>query len=277
MSENNDILRLRILLCFFNEDAGGCNVTNIARTLGIEKYTVSRILKALEQEGLVDRSNSRMPILTEYGLQEAKRYAERIKITTNHLRYEGVDSDSAQRDALYWALYNSERTMEVIRETEERYRVKYELREEKWFTGKKLCKKLNDGIYQFPFLIYKEHAHNGNNFSMANEAFENPCTLAVKNGVGVVKLWTKSVTAKSAATGQMMSGQIKTLRYLDHGNYVNAEIHGNVISFPAEVLHFVNIGSKEGQILHGSVFLQMESTANKIHMPDVTAIFTILI
>lgn len=277
MSENIDILKLRILLCFYNEDVGNCNVTNIARTLGIEKYTVSRMLKALEQEGLINRSNSRMPILTEYGLQEAQKYAERIKITTNHLRYEGVDSDSAQRDAMYWALYNSERTMDAIRATEEQYRVKYELRDEKMFTGRKLCKKMQDGVYQFPFLIYREHALNGNNLSMANSAFENPCTLSVKNGVGMVKLWTKSVTAKSPATGKMMCGQIKTLRYLDHGTYVNAEIHGNVISFPADVLQFVNIGSKEGQILHGSVFLQMESNADKMHMPEVAAILTILI
>lgn len=277
MSEAMDILKLRTLLCFLNEDSKACSVTNIARTLGKEKYTVSRILASLEQDGLVDRGKPRMPVLTEYGLQEAQRYANRIKITTNHLMYEGVDTDSAQRDALYWALYNSDRTMDAIQATEERYRIKYEMREHKCFTGKNLCKKMNDGIYQFPFLIYREHVCNGSNLSMANGAFENPCTLSVKNGTGTIKLWTRSVTAKSAANGREMCGQVKTLKYLDNGTYVKAEIHGNVISFPAEVLKFVNIGAKEGQILHGSVCLKMESTVDKSHMPEVEAIFTILI
>lgn len=277
MSETVDILKLRTLLYFLQEDSKMCRVTNIARTLGEEKYTISRILASLEKDGLVDKSNARTHVLTEKGRKEAERYAERIEITMNHLMYEGVDTDSAQRDALYWALYNSERTMEVIRETEERYRVKYELREQKFFTGKQLCQKLHDGIYQFPFLLYREHVHNGSNLSMANEAFENPCTISIKNGVGTIQLRIKTVTAKSAFSGMQVSGKVKKIQYHDSGNYINAEIRGNVVSFPAAVLNFVNVGAKEGQILHGSVCLKMESTADRMHMPDSTAILTILI
>lgn len=272
-----DILKLRVLLCLLNEDTKACSVTNIARILRKEKYTISRILIALEQEGIVDRKKMRIPVLTEYGLKEAQRYAKRMKVITNHLMYEGVDSDSAQEDALYWTLHTSERTMEAIEATEERYRIKYEMREYKSFTGKQLCRQMKDGIYRFPFLIYREQAWNGNHLSMANGAFENPCTLSVKNGIGTIKLWMKSVTAKSAANGQVICGQVKSCSYLDNGIYVKAEIHGNVISFPAEVLNFVNIGEKEGQILHGSVYLRMESTADKMHMPEKGAIFTLFI
>ncbi len=277
MSETMDILKLRTLLYFLNEDSKTCRVTNIARTLGEEKYTISRMISSLEKEGLVEREKLRIPVLTEKGRTEARRYAERIEITMNHLMYEGVDTDSAQKDALYWALYNSERTMEAIRETEERYRVKYELREQRYFTGRQLCQKLHDGIYQFPFLIYREHVQNGSNLSMANEAFENPCTISVKNGVGIIQLRIKSVTAKSAVSGLEMCGKVKKIQYHDSGNYVNAEIRGNVISFPAAALNFINVGSKEGQILHGSVCLKMESTAELMHMPLSTAIFTVLI
>ena len=272
-----DILKLRTLLYFLNEDSKMCGVTNIARTLGEEKYTISRTLSSLEKEGLVDKTDVRCPVLTEKGRIEAEYYAKRVEITMNHLMYEGVDTDNAQRDAMYWAIYNSERTMEVIRETEERYRVKYELREQKFFTGKQVCQRLHDGIYQFPFLIYREHVQGGTNLSMANEAFESPCTISVKNGVGTVQLRMKSVTAKSALSGKQISGRVKKVQYHDSGNYINAEIRGNVISFPAGVLNFVNVGSKEGQILHGSVCLKMESTADQMHMPYSMAIFTVLI
>lgn len=41
----------------------------------------------------------------------------------------------AQRDSFYWAFYCSDSTMEAVRATEERYRVKYELRDQKQFRG----------------------------------------------------------------------------------------------------------------------------------------------
>lgn len=47
--------------------------------------------------------------------------------------------ESAQRDSFYWAFYCSDSTMdstmEAVRATEERYRVKYELRDQKQFCG----------------------------------------------------------------------------------------------------------------------------------------------
>ena len=47
--------------------------------------------------------------------------------------YEGVDMESARRDAFHWALYNTAKTMDVVRATEERYRVKYGLRGKRHF------------------------------------------------------------------------------------------------------------------------------------------------
>lgn len=41
MPDTPDILRLRVLLCFLREDEKDCTVTEIARTLGAEHYTVS--------------------------------------------------------------------------------------------------------------------------------------------------------------------------------------------------------------------------------------------
>lgn len=46
-----------------------------------------------------------------------------------------MDLESAQRDSFYWALYCSDSTMEAVRATEERYRMKYELRNQKQFRG----------------------------------------------------------------------------------------------------------------------------------------------
>lgn len=277
MPDTPDILRLRVLLCFLREDEKDCTVMEIARTLGEEHYTISRAISALEKEGLLSREQPRKPRLTENGRIQAARYAERISTTINHLLYEGVNVESAKSDAFYWALYNTDDTMEIIRSAEERCRIKYELRSEKQFSGALLCKKMKDGEYRFPFIIYRENAKSGSNISMANEGFEHPCILSVKNGVGTIQLKALEITANSASTGKAMRGRIKSMKYFDKGSYINADENGNILSIPASVLNFKNVGEGMGQILHGLVCLRMQCTVGIIHMPESTAIFTILI
>ena len=34
-----------------------CNVTNLSKTLGVEKYTVSRVFTALEKDGYLNRTD----------------------------------------------------------------------------------------------------------------------------------------------------------------------------------------------------------------------------
>lgn len=277
MQDSPDILKLRVLLCFLQSAPENCTVTGISRTLKEEKYKISRVIMSLEKDGLVDRDDVRNPVLTPKGCEEAKRYSERIDFTLNHLLYEGVDTESAKRDAFYWALYSTDKTMAVVRATEERYRLKYEFRDKKQFSGAELCKRLPDGCYQFPFVIYREQVKNNNNISMANEGFEHPCTLYVKGGVGIVQLRSLPLSKKSAKDGKMIHGKVNKMEYYDAGRFVSAELHGNITSFPADVLNFINMGSGVGQVMHGSVCLKMQCSCGIIHMPESKAIFTILI
>lgn len=277
MPDSLEILKLRVLLCFLHEDERDHTVMEIARTLRAEHYSVSRVIASLAKDGLVAKTHPRKPCLTEKGRLLAQRYAERIDITTSHLLYEGVSAESAAQDAYYWALYNTDDTMEVIRSAEEKYRVKYELRDKKQFDGGTLCKKLKDGEYLFPFIIYRESAKSGGNISMANDGFEHPCTLSVRKGIGTLSVRAVDITANSAATGKNMRGHVDGLKYFDSGNYINADRSGYVHSIPASVLKFKNIGMGIGQILHGQVCIRMRCSVGVMHMPESTAIFTILI
>lgn len=180
MPQTTDILKLRILLCFLQAGDNGCTVTGLSKTLCEEKYTISRILTTLEKELLIDKSDTRHPKLTEKGVMEAERYSERISTTISHLIYEGVDIENARRDAFYWTLYCSDKTMDIVRATAEQYKVKYQLCDRKSFDGDTLCKMLKDGSYSFPFMVYRENIKNGNNLSMGNNGFEQPCVLNVK-------------------------------------------------------------------------------------------------
>lgn len=277
MPESLEILKMRVLICFLNENARICTVTGLATMFGEGKQKMHRIFATLEKEGLLNRSNPRSPVLTELGREKAHYYENRINIVLNHLLYEGLDMDNAEHDAYAWALFSSDKGMEIIKSSEQRYRAKYELRKREQFDGTELCKHLHDGEYRLPFLIYKEHMTDGNNLSMSNSGFEHPCILTVTNGEGTIQLRPKEIWARSQMTGQEMIGRVRMLMYWDGMTFKNAETVNGMLTFPASMLSFLNIGSGMEQILHGSVCLKMQCSVGTNHMPEATAIFAAML
>ena len=277
MSDQQEILKLRIMTSFLSPTEGQCTVTGISLALREEKWKISKIMTAMEQEGLLDKSNPRAPMLTERGLAEARRLEEGVEVAQNHLIYEGMELETARRDAYMWALHGSDALMDVIRESDTRYRLKRELRNQKNFRGSELCRHLSDGCYQFPFIIYREHVKDGKNISMANDGFAHPCTLYVDGGTGTVQLLIQSTEQRSGSNGKIMHGKVDQMAYFDSGRFIGAEFTSDVVSFPIDALNFVNIGSGTGNVLHGSVCLKMRCSCGIIHMPESKAIFTILI
>ena len=269
---------MRELICFIKEDPTLCTVTGLADILGEGKQKISRLLMSLEKEGLLDRSDLRRPRLTQAGRKQAAYYEKRTNIVLNHLLYEGLDLNDAEHDAYAWARFSSERGMEIIKSSEQRYRAKYELRRQKEFGGEELCRHLADGEYSFPFLIYRETVRGGTNLSMANEGFRHPCVLRVADGRGQIVLQPVDLSAKSPLTGRKMNGRVRKLTILQpDGVFMRAEENGENLAFSADVLHFLNIGEGMGQILHGSVCMRMQCSVGTMHMPESTAIFTIMI
>lgn len=277
MPESLEILKMRVLICFLNENARICTVTGLATMFDEGKQKMHRIFATLEKEGLLNRSNPRSPVLTELGREKAHYYENRINIVLNHLLYEGLDMDNAEHDAYAWALFSSDKGMEIIKSSEQRYRAKYELRKREQFDGTELCKHLHDGEYRLPFLIYKEHMTDGNNLSMSNGGFEHPCILTVTNGEGTIQLRPKEIWARSQMTGQEMIGRVRMLMYWDGMTFKNAETVNGMLTFPASTLSFLNIGSGMEQILHGSVCLKMQCSVGTNHMPEATAIFAAML
>lgn len=277
MKDDYEMLKLRVLLYFQKNEPKSCSVVKIARTLDITKQRVSRVLIEFEKDGLVNRIDQRHPVLTPYGRERADLYAERIRVSLNHLLSEGVKLEYAEQDAYHWALYNTDETMKVIKSAEATYRAKYELRDRKNFDGNTLCKKLGDGIYPFNFVIYREHIKNGSNLSMANSGFEHPCHLIIRNGVGKVSLHSIGMKAMSPITKHEMNGKVDNLQYFYNGIFTQAEINSDIIAFPAAALNFVNIGEGINQVLHGSVCLKIKCSVSEIHMPESVAIFNMIL
>jgi Mn-dependent DtxR family transcriptional regulator len=277
LAETPDILKLRILLCFQNEISSVCTVTGLSKMLGEGKQKISRELIAMEKEGLLDRTDNRRPVLTEAGRKMASYYEERTNTILNHLLYEGLDIDNAEHDSYIWALFSSEAGYEIIKNSEQRYHAKYSLRKRRSFNGEVLCSYLKDGEYRFPFLIYREHMVNGKNLSMANEGFEHPCSLVIKDGKGIIRLKPLEISHESLSTGMMMNGKVRNLQYRDRDNFKPAQEDGEYLCIPVDAVSFLNIGSGIGQILHGSVWIKMRCSVGTKHMPESEAVFTLII
>ncbi len=243
MTDTPELTRLRVLLCFDPSNRSECTVTGIARTLGMEKYSVSRVLKYFNQQGIIDTTDSRHPKLTAKGEEEEAFYRERVHTLVNHLLYEGVDLENARSDALSMALYNSEQSMAAIRATEESYRIKYEFRDRSKFGGAVLAKRMRDGTYQFPFMLYREQSLNGDNYAPDNKRFLHPATVTVREDQGRVQLLA---TDNGEDT-------VREIRYFDSGRFVTAEKNAGIFCLPLESFNFINLEGGSSEVFHGSL------------------------
>ena len=167
--------------------------------------------------------------------------------------------------------------MEVLEAANEHYRIKYELREEKSFSGNILCKLMRDGDYPISFIFYKIDGKARGELSMANNGFENPCILQVRDGKGTIRLKTKRISAESGSDGHTMAGKIDQVKYYDHHRYVEAKQQGDLISFPANAIRFMNGGTGMTQFLCGTINLKMHGSVGRIHMPESETLFSITI
>ena len=56
MTNEPEILKLRVVLCFLQAGEEGCSVTGISRTLGEEKYKISRAINAVTKDEGIDKT-----------------------------------------------------------------------------------------------------------------------------------------------------------------------------------------------------------------------------
>ncbi len=271
-------MRFKILMCFLQFSEENRKITKMAQSLGMEKYEMSRQVALLAKEELIDRSDVRNPMLTPKGRLLAEKYANRMKLAQNHLTFEGVAKEEIMKDALMLTLYCSDSFFETLQLLEETMRMKQFFAERKTFSGSEFCEQIKDGNYTFPFIIYREKVKGHNNISMANDGFVHPCEVIIRENGGVILLKAIEMNENSKFNGVKMRGMVQHLKYYDGKEFVEAVVSGGFIQIPLNCFHFVNIGSDTmTRVLHGSICLKMRCSVGEIHMPESTAIFTVLI
>lgn len=239
-----NILKVKTLICFQNQKEQW-NVTNLAVTLGEEKYAVSRVLTVLEKEGLIDKSNRRKPILTKKGKMAAEAYSQKVELVIGHLLSTGVSQGVAREDAVTIASYCKEETLEALKKEEIAKRVKYGFREGMEFDGERLSRRYPDGNYPIPFTIFQKNLHREHEVSVWNERFENPCILNIQNKNG--KLYLR----------MLEEYREYEFAYWDGQAWCEMERQGKLLAFRADKIRFQGIAGEKGRMLSGRIWIQI--------------------
>lgn len=274
-----ELLSQLILLQCFEQNNTGVSVTNLAQIFHVDKSTVSKTLHELSDAGLVDMSNNRSPKLTESGITRAQAFSDKVNINLNHLLYEGVDFENARHDSIIMAFYCSDATNFSRSETDQLYRAKRVLAEYSNVSGDQICALLADGEYGIPFFIYKAKSRTKTDdiISMANNGFEQPVILSVKDHTGTLILHGKTMTAKSRMTERYMTGKVSTVKYYRKQKFVSCESVGDYFSIPMESISFENLKSGNRPVLHGFIRLKLQCSVGPAHMPESEAILTLIL
>lgn len=264
MKNITDMMKLRILIFFFKAGKSEVTVTGLAKTYGIGKYTVSRIISSLEADGLIDKTNPRSPTLTEEGRAVAKHYSNRVDTVMRGLRLKGVALEQAQTDAFYIAMYLSDETYETVRKMERMRRMKHGLEAMRQFSGDLLRKKLGDGIYSFPYILYGGDYAGGSLAAEENSLFVHPCKVEIRGSSGTVHIWYQALSTKR---------QIQRAEYFSNGKYYLLETVGDVLQFPLSELRFENSGT----LIYGYIPIRFTLMNKQNTLEEREEIFTMFL
>jgi DtxR family manganese transport transcriptional regulator len=81
------------------EEKGECRVLDLARHFAVSHVTVSRIVRRLKQEGLMDTAPYRPVTLTAAGRKLAERSKKRHELVLKFLLSLGIDQKTAEIDS----------------------------------------------------------------------------------------------------------------------------------------------------------------------------------
>ena len=96
-------------------DLGQCRVGNLAKRFGVSHVTVSRIVKRLASEKLLDTAPYQPITLTSSGVALAKKMQKRHAIVYEFLLTLGVDEQTAQIDSEGIEHHVSEQTLQAMK------------------------------------------------------------------------------------------------------------------------------------------------------------------
>ena len=275
MIYENELLKMKILIYFHQNEASVCTVGKIAERLGTFKQKISKMIIFLEEEGLVDRSNNRHPQLTKKGTILADKYTTKMKMTTEVLLYAGVNLENVEQDAYNIVMGVSQSTMDSIKRKYMQIQLKKELRGKGKFKGNVIGQLLYDGMYPMEFAIYRKEPTYEEYISMANNGFEHPAYVFVEKGIGKIKMRIKELNNRIPSDYELIRGHAIEMHYYCDGIYKKAEVLGRFVTIPLDDINFTSVGNDRHVQIEGNIFIKIKTSVSAMYMPESEAILSV--
>lgn len=265
--------KLYYLMFLYETPNKGQTITNLATKLGITKSTMSRVLTTFYQEGITaEKGKSKLSLV---GSEMAKKWCEEINKMSDWLMSQSsMNRDEAQKEARCLALHMSEEAKSQILQKASIQKFLPILDGIKQIHGDMLMAHLEDGDYPFAFTLYKDQIENTLSISMANEAFYHPGTLRIEQKKGYLILKNKPIEVESSGGRAVMKARLQQLQYFKGQHFVDTLQWKDSFMIPITSIAF-HYNNYE-KVLQGNVKLSMKTDIQKIHMPKMTAILSIV-
>ncbi len=222
----NKMLLYRTILCFADEGEE-TTVTSIARKLNVEKYQISRIISTLEQQGIVEKNPKGVPSLTEQGKKYIEKYQSRVNMLVSFLLRVKLDPVYARDLALHIAGNANDEIMSIIEDFETRLVSKEKMSEKLRFSGNQFARNMMTGSYTLSCTLISQTEQGLMNF--VNQDKPQKLILNISGKRGTLQFFPEN-------------DKIRSIKYFDNGEYIQAERVGDIYYIPAESLNFTQMG-----------------------------------
>ena len=250
MIYENELLKMKILIYFQQNEPSVCTVGKIASRLGFIKQKISKMIIVLEEEGLVNRSDNRHPQLTKKGTLLADKYAVKMRMITDILLQNGVNLENVEQDAYNIMMGVSQSTIDAIKHKFMINELKKELRGKGTFYGNVISEILYEGVYPISYVVYNRNLEEDDYLAEANNMFERPAYVFIEKGVGKVQLRLKDLGGNDALLED-------AVQYVHKKKYLTAKRLGRFLTFPLDDVLFVAMGNDANVQIQGSIFMKI--------------------
>ena len=214
------------------------SMSRVAQMFGVNRSTVYRSVVVYQERGFLDRNYK----LTDQGrewIAEYKTHKDRLE---SWLLHNQIDQENAQLNTYAILHACTEDVISVLCNKGSGCMIcdhwKTNDKNSSWrgMKGEQVVENLKkwfpDGKYRLHYAFLKEHLQSAvMDRSMANDGFEYPAVLEVKNGDGAVYLKRK-VTRQQAAMGEWHEGMAAFLKYEQSAGLREARMVGEYLEVP---------------------------------------------
>lgn len=254
------------------KDGRTVSLAAVARRFGVNRSTVSRALSACVDEGILDENLT----FTTYGRSFMIHFSHRYEALVYWLVRNGIDEAAAEDDALNMMMNCSDETISLMEKGGDFCKACDHFGENGRrlvVDGNSLSDYIPKGDYRVAFSFCKGRRREPQQISMANEAFHHPAVLTVRDGESYMKIKCRKVEQKSMKDMELMSGEMRSMRYEYQNRIKSAEVKNGYVTLPLEAMEFSLL--QEEDIVQGELKLLLSSSVGEMHMPECTALLKV--